>query len=89
MRPSGASWLLAAGLPASGGESEILAHCRLRKTFIQNTRDQFGPRDQFEPLFAATADPKQLIWIDAADHFFAGALDAMEEQVTAVANVTK
>ncbi len=81
----GTSWLLAAGLPTDGADNTILAACAVPKVFVQSTRDQFGPRDQFEPLYAGCAPPKQLIWIDAADHFFAGALDALEEQVTGAA----
>ena len=28
-------------------------------------------------MYRAFAEPKQLIWIEAADHFFAGALEAI------------
>ena len=31
------------------------------------------------------AEPKRLIWIEAADHFFAGALEELEERVLAAA----
>ena len=34
-----------------------------------------------EDLLARMAEPKRLIWVDGADHFFAGALDALEETV--------
>jgi alpha/beta superfamily hydrolase len=34
-----------------------------------------------EAYFAALAEPKELIWVDAADHFFSGALDEFENAI--------
>ncbi len=34
-----------------------------------------------ETYFAALPDPKELIWVDATDHFFGGSLDLFEETV--------
>jgi alpha/beta superfamily hydrolase len=36
-------------------------------------------------MYERFAAPKQLHWIAAADHFFTGALEALEEQVKASA----
>jgi alpha/beta superfamily hydrolase len=36
-------------------------------------------------MYERFAAPKQLHWIESADHFFAGGLEALEEQVKAVA----
>ena len=33
-------------------------------------------------------EPKELIWIEAADHFFSGALDQFEDAVYAVTQTT-
>jgi len=74
-------WMLAAGFPTRHGPSTYLQQCRVPKIFLQSTHDPYGPQAELETLFAEFADPKRLIWIDAADHFFAGALDAFEEQV--------
>ncbi len=76
-----ARWLLAAGLATVLGPAEHLERCGLPKIFIQSTRDQYGPRAEFERAYAGWAEPKQLVWIDAEDHFFAGALDRFEEAV--------
>ncbi len=76
-----ARWLLAAGFPTVQGPAEHLHRCRLPKVFVQSTRDQYGPRADFERAFAGWAEPKQLVWIEAADHFFGGALDAFEDAV--------
>jgi alpha/beta superfamily hydrolase len=63
------------------GHTEYLERCPSPKFFIQSTHDEFGPREQFEALYAHFAEPKRLVWVEAADHFFAGALDRLEEEV--------
>ncbi len=82
-----AQWLLAAGLATVMGPSEHLERCGMPKFFIQSTRDQFAPRAEFERAYAGWAEPKQLVWIEAEDHFFAGALDRFEEAVVAAARL--
>jgi uncharacterized protein len=72
--------LVAVGFPARS-ETSYLNSCTVPKFFITSTGDQYAPRDQMEALYTAIAEPKNLIWIDAADHFFAGALDRLEETV--------
>ena len=80
-----ARFLLAAGFPTRLGDDEYLETCRLAKIFIQSTHDEFGPRVELEAAFARFAEPKRLIWVEAADHFFAGALDRLEQEVAAAA----
>lgn len=77
-------FLLAAGFPTSHGPAEYLEACAAPKVFIQSTHDQFGPSPELEALFARASEPKRLVWIEAADHFFAGALDEFEAQVQAI-----
>jgi alpha/beta superfamily hydrolase len=48
---------------------------------MQSTRDQYGPKEELEALYAKLPEPKELIWIEAADHFFAGGLDELEARV--------
>jgi alpha/beta superfamily hydrolase len=36
---------------------------------------------ELEEMYQGFAMPKEIHWIEAADHFFAGALEALEEQV--------
>jgi len=79
---SGARFLLAAGFPTRWGAPEYLHACAVPKIFIQSTRDQYGPRAEMETMYHDFAEPKQLHWVEAADHFFVDALDAFEEQVT-------
>ena len=77
----GARFLLSAGFPTRLGPAEYLESCPVPKIFIQSTHDEFGPRTSLEEQFAKFADPKTLTFIEAADHFFAGSLDALEQAV--------
>lgn len=81
-----ARWVLAAGFPTRRGGAAYLEHCAVPKAFLQSTHDQYGPRTELEALFARLPEPKRLVWIEAADHFFAGALDALENEVRAFAS---
>jgi uncharacterized protein len=77
----GAGFLMAAGFPTRWGPPDDLERCTAPKIFIQSTNDQYGPRAELEAMYERFAAPKQLHWIDAADHFFAGALDSLEDKV--------
>jgi alpha/beta superfamily hydrolase len=72
--------VVAAGTPVANGDWSFLENCGAAKLFLQSTRDIHGPREELERVFAKTAGPKRLIWIDAADHFFSDALDDFERQ---------
>jgi uncharacterized protein len=77
-----ASLLIAAGFPTTHGDTAFLATCQSSKIFIQSTNDEFAPVAAMQALFdQRIAEPKQLIWIEAGDHFFQGALDQLEETV--------
>jgi alpha/beta superfamily hydrolase len=77
----GARFLMAVGFPTRYGPAGYLSSCTVPKVFIQSSNDEHGPRPDLESLYAGFAEPKQLIFIEAADHFFAGALEALEETV--------
>jgi hypothetical protein len=81
----GAAFLMSAGFPTRWGPPDYLENCTAPKIFIQSTHDQYGPRAELEAMYERFAAPKQLHWIEAADHFFAGGLEALEEQVKASA----
>ena len=73
--------LIAVGFPAKTAEAEFLRACAVPKFFIASTHDEHAPRPRMEALYAEIAEPKELIWIEAEDHFFQGALDRLEETV--------
>ena len=74
--------LIAVGFPTSNGHYDYLSACGLPKYFVQSTLDQYGPKETLEKVFSAFAEPKRLQFVEADDHFFAGALDKLEEAIT-------
>lgn len=51
---------------------EFLEQCAKPKLFVSGTEDQFGPQAQVAPMLERAADPKQIVWIEGAEHFFQG-----------------
>jgi len=80
--------LLAVGMPAGQPEVADLGDCDTPRFFIQSTNDQYGPQSAMEAYFARLREPKQLIWVPAADHFFKGGLEEFEEAVFRVGTTT-
>ncbi len=75
--------LIALGLPthADGRDYRygFLRAATLPKLFVSGERDAFGPQAQLEEVISAAADPKQLVLIPGADHFFTGHLEPMQK----------
>jgi len=69
------SCLIALGLPVNHHDASYLRGCRKPKLFIQGGNDPFGSRENLEALFASVPEPKRLVFIEGADHFFLGHLD--------------
>lgn len=61
----------------------FLASCTKPKLFVGGSRDQFGPRAELERLIQNVAEPKKLVIIESADHFFEGRLKEMRESIEA------
>lgn len=85
---AGATQVIAVGFPANLSDSQALGQCPLPKVFIVSKNDQFCSVPAMEAYFDALPQPKELIWVDAADHFFADALDQFEEAVYGVTRTT-
>jgi uncharacterized protein len=81
----GASRLIAVGFPAAMPKSAGLGDCTIPRVFIVSTHDEFCSIPAMQEHYAALPEPKQLIWVEASDHFFADALDKLEEVVLRVA----
>jgi alpha/beta superfamily hydrolase len=62
---------------------EFLAHCTKPKLFVSGARDQFGPPAKLEELVASVPEPKKLVMIEGADHFFEGRLRELREAIEA------
>jgi len=64
-------------------ELDLLQSCSKPKLFVSGSRDQFGPRSQLEELVNALPEPRKLVIIEDADHFFKGRLREMRETIEA------
>ena len=60
---------------------EFLRDCVKPKLFVSGGRDQFGPRAKLEALIASLPEPKKLVVIEGADHFFEGRLRELREAI--------
>jgi len=59
----------------------FLQTCTKPKLFVSGSRDQFASKTKLEALVSSLADPKKLVIIEAADHFFEGRLREMREAI--------
>jgi alpha/beta superfamily hydrolase len=79
--------MAALGLPVNAGGREyhyrFLKDCIQPKLFVSGTQDQFGPQAAVEAVVATAAPPAELVFVEGADHFFAGKLDAMQRALSA------
>ena len=82
--------LIALGLPAvpvaDRKDDRVYDYDFLRtsikpKLFVSGSRDQFAPPGKLEALVETFSQPKKLVRIEAADHFFEGRLREMRETI--------
>jgi len=59
----------------------FLQNCTKPKLFVSGARDQFGPSRELQRLIEAVPEPKKLVLIEGADHFFAGRLKELRETI--------
>ena len=67
--------LIGLGLPVDNVDMDYLRACAKPKLIIQGGNDQYGSRANLEALFQTLAEPKRLVVVEGADHFFTGRLD--------------
>ncbi len=46
------------------------------KLFLSGDTDEFSPKGILESYLVAAPEPKRIVWIEGADHFFAGTADS-------------
>ena len=73
--------IIAVGFPTKSGDLDYLKTCATPKIFVQSTHDEHGPRPELEAIYGKFADPKQIHWVEATDHFFRDGLDALEATI--------
>ncbi|MGA8273319.1 MAG: alpha/beta fold hydrolase [Candidatus Sulfotelmatobacter sp.] len=60
---------------------EFLRDCVKPKLFVSGSRDQFAPRARLEELVQSVPEPKKLVVIEGADHFFEGRLRELRDAI--------
>jgi alpha/beta superfamily hydrolase len=80
---AGVQALVALGLPivAEGRDYRYpcLASCTLPKLFLSGDDDRYAPNEQWTQVAGSAAEPKRLLRIPGADHFFTGHLEPMQQ----------
>lgn len=66
--------LIGLGTPVNAADFSYLRTCLKPKLIIVGDRDKFAAREKLEVQSAEWAEPKRLVIVDGADHFFAGKL---------------
>jgi alpha/beta superfamily hydrolase len=59
----------------------FLADCTKPKLFISGDHDQYGPLAELQRVYESSADPKKLVIVPNADHFFEGQLPVMRNAI--------
>jgi alpha/beta superfamily hydrolase len=74
--------IVALGLPVEAEgrrySYKYLPTCTQPKLFISGTKDIYGPKEIVEQVVATASEPKTLVFIEGADHFFTGKLPLMQ-----------
>ncbi len=59
----------------------FLSDCTKPKLFVSGDHDQYGPVPELHRVYEAAADPKKLVIVPKADHFFEGQLPVMRNAI--------
>lgn len=68
--------LIGMGLPVRAHNRDytygFLPNCRAPKLFISGDHDEFSPRGVLEATLVSAPEPKKIVWVENADHFYGG-----------------
>lgn len=77
--------VFALGLPTQAAghnyHYRFLHDASIPKLFLSGDRDAFGPAPQLNEIAAAAAEPRRLVLIPGADHFFTHHLEPMQQSL--------
>ena len=78
--------MIALGVPVHAGGRDytygFLPKCAGPKLFISGDHDPFGPRETLIKVWDSALEPKRLVWIEGADHFFQGTPESPTPKLT-------
>ncbi len=60
---------------------QFLESCSKPKLFVSGSRDQFSPQENLERVVESVPDPKRLVLVEDADHFFEKHLSEMQAAI--------
>ena len=66
--------LIGLGIPVNDADFSFLKTCKKPKLIVVGDHDRFAAQEKVEELFAGWPEPKRLVMVKGADHFFAGKL---------------
>jgi hypothetical protein len=78
---AGVRRVIAVGFPSAYKNRTYLEGCTVPRIFVHSTHDEFGPLQEWEPMVRDLPEPKEIRLIEAKDHFFAGALEQLEDVI--------
>jgi uncharacterized protein len=76
------------GLPTIDSDFRSLRGATKPKLIVQGTHDQYGERQSVQAVFDSLAEPKQIHWVEGADHFFTGRLAEVQPVLEAFVRET-
>jgi alpha/beta superfamily hydrolase len=78
--------LIALGTPLAVADRlytyNYLSQCGKPKLMVSGDQDSFGPAANLRELLHLAAEPKQLVLVEGADHFFQGKLPMMQQAIS-------
>jgi uncharacterized protein len=78
--------VIALGLPTRTESRDhhypFLAECTIPKLFLSGDHDQFASPAQLARMANSAAEPKRLVLLPGADHFFTGQLESMQQALS-------
>jgi uncharacterized protein len=76
------SHLIGLGIPVNNTDFSFLRQCNKPKLFVHGGNDQFGARESVKDLVASLPGDNHLVFVEGADHFFAGKLNELDAAIT-------
>jgi hypothetical protein len=73
--------IVAVGTPTRMFDNQDLLQCPKRKLFVQGGADQLGPAGELQALAERLPEPKRVVVVPGADHFFTGRQEDLRRAV--------
>ena len=73
--------LLGLGIPVNNSDFSYLENCGKPKLIVHGTQDEFGKWETLESTVARMAGDTRLVFVQDADHFFAGHLEEVDRAI--------